>query len=203
MPGLVAIAQDPVDEEPWLYEPGGMGDFELCDFDHCSLPVTRSRPSASALLILPFVPSAWPRIGRLVWACKLSAVDAAIRSKFRLVRRRRQTIDPHTGRVTEVYANAAYCRLAGGATVVAHLAQVAARRLPEHVTHMDHLCRRGPPPLAPFVSLALQSFKFICWSWRMQALRNHPVCTYPVLRQDVSFPPVVLPLPPAHSFRPA
>ena len=53
-------------------------------------------------------------------------------------------MDPHTGRVTELYANAAYCRLAGGATVAAHLARVAARALPEHVTHVDHLCRLNP-----------------------------------------------------------
>ena len=60
------------------------------------------------------------------------------------IRRRRQTIDPLTGLVTELYANAAYCRLAGGTTVSAHLAQVAARALPEHVTHADHLCRLDP-----------------------------------------------------------
>ncbi len=53
-------------------------------------------------------------------------------------------MDPLTGRVTELYANAAYCRLAGGTTVSAHLAQVAARALPEHVTHADHLCRLDP-----------------------------------------------------------
>ena len=29
---------------------------------------------------------------------------------------RRQPIDPHTSRVTELYGNAAYCHLAGGAT---------------------------------------------------------------------------------------
>jgi hypothetical protein len=57
------------------------------------------------------------------------------------MRRRRHIFDPHTGRVTELYANAAYCRLAGGATVAAHLGLVAARGLPEHVTHADHLCR--------------------------------------------------------------
>ena len=62
---------------------------------------------------------------------------------------RRQTIDPLTGRVTELYANAAYCRLAGGATVAAHLAQVAARALPEHVTHADHLCRSIAAPFPP------------------------------------------------------
>ncbi len=54
------------------------------------------------------------------------------------------TVDPTTGRVTEYYANAAYCRLAGGAPVEEHLAAVAARALPEHVTQLDHLlrCRR-------------------------------------------------------------
>jgi hypothetical protein len=57
------------------------------------------------------------------------------------MRRCRQTIDLHTGRVTELYVNAAYCRLAGGATVAAYLAQAAARALPQHVTHADHLCR--------------------------------------------------------------
>ncbi len=57
------------------------------------------------------------------------------------MRRCRHTIDPVTGRVTELYANAAYCRLAGGATVAGHLAQVEARALPEHVSHADHLCR--------------------------------------------------------------
>ena len=50
-------------------------------------------------------------------------------------------LDPDTGRVTEYYANAAYCRLAGGASVEGHLAAVAARALPEHVTQLDHLCR--------------------------------------------------------------
>jgi hypothetical protein len=50
-------------------------------------------------------------------------------------------MDPETGRVTEVYANAAYCRLAGGASVAEHLQRVAARRLPEHVTQLDYLCR--------------------------------------------------------------
>ena len=50
-------------------------------------------------------------------------------------------MDPETGRVTELYANAAYCRLAGGASVPEHLHRVAARALPEHVTQLDHLCR--------------------------------------------------------------
>jgi hypothetical protein len=54
---------------------------------------------------------------------------------------RRVTLDPFTGRVTEYYANAAYCRLAGGASVEEHLAAVAARALPEHVTQLDHLLR--------------------------------------------------------------
>ena len=54
---------------------------------------------------------------------------------------RRVIIDPSTGQVTEYYANAAYCRLAGGASVEAHLAAVAARALPEHVTQLDHLLR--------------------------------------------------------------
>ena len=40
--------------------------------------------------------------------------------------------------------SASYCRLAGGATVAAHLARVAARALQEHVTHTDHLCRLNP-----------------------------------------------------------
>jgi hypothetical protein len=53
----------------------------------------------------------------------------------------RLTFDPLTGRVTEYYANAAYCRLAGGASVEEHLAAVAARALPEHVTQLDHLLR--------------------------------------------------------------
>ena len=53
----------------------------------------------------------------------------------------RTILDPSTGRVTEYYANAAYCRLAGGAPVEAHLAAVAARALPEHVTQLDHLLR--------------------------------------------------------------
>ena len=52
--------------------------------------------------------------------------------------------DPSTGRVTEYYANAAYCRLAGGASVEAHLAAVAARELPEHASQLDHLLRCGP-----------------------------------------------------------
>ena len=53
----------------------------------------------------------------------------------------RTCIDPGTGRVTEHYANAALCRLAGGASVPEHLARVAARALPEHVTQVDYLCR--------------------------------------------------------------
>ncbi len=40
------------------------------------------------------------------------------------------TTDPHSGRATEHYANAAYCRLAGGASVEAHLERVAAHALP-------------------------------------------------------------------------
>ena len=51
-----AIAQDPAEEEPWLYESGGMGDFELCAFDRASVAVTRSRPvpdpSGSFFLVL-------------------------------------------------------------------------------------------------------------------------------------------------------
>jgi hypothetical protein len=54
---------------------------------------------------------------------------------------RRVTTDPYSGRATERYANAAYCRLAGGASAVAHLARVAAHALPEHATQLDHLCR--------------------------------------------------------------
>ena len=63
-------------------------------------------------------------------------------------------MDPTTGRVTEYYANAAYCRLAGGAPVEEHLAAVAARALPEHVTQLDHLlrCRRRR-----FTSMTTQS----------------------------------------------
>ena len=53
------------------------------------------------------------------------------------------TTDPRTGRATEHYANAAFCRLAGGASVEAHLARVAAHALPEHVTQLDYLCRWG------------------------------------------------------------
>ena len=53
------------------------------------------------------------------------------------------TADPHTGRATERYANAAHCRLAGGASVEAHLAAVAANALPEHMTQLDHLLRCG------------------------------------------------------------
>ncbi len=49
--------------------------------------------------------------------------------------------DPSTGRTTEHYANEAYCRLAGGASVEAHLARVAAHALPEHATQLDYLCR--------------------------------------------------------------
>ncbi len=56
---------------------------------------------------------------------------------------RRVTTDPHSGRVTERYANAAYCRLAGGASVGAHLARVAAHALTEHMTQLDHLYRWG------------------------------------------------------------
>jgi hypothetical protein len=49
----VAVAQDPADEEPWLYEPGGMGDFELCNFDRYSLPVTRlAQPPMSTETLL-------------------------------------------------------------------------------------------------------------------------------------------------------
>ncbi len=75
------------------------------------------------------------------------------------MRRRRQTINPLTGRFTELYANAAYCRLAGGATVAGHLEQVAARALPEHVTHIDHLCRQDPLHTTPFVCLTLRSLR--------------------------------------------
>ena len=56
---------------------------------------------------------------------------------------RRVTVDPLTGRATERYANAAHCRLAGGASVEAHLAAVAANALPEHMTQLDHLLRFG------------------------------------------------------------
>ena len=56
---------------------------------------------------------------------------------------RRVTVDPLTGRATERYANAAHCRLAGGASVEAHLAAVAANALPEHMTQLDHLLRCG------------------------------------------------------------
>ena len=59
------------------------------------------------------------------------------------VRARRVTADPHTGRATERYVNAAHCRLAGGASVEAHLAAVAANALPEHMTQLDHLLRCG------------------------------------------------------------
>ena len=52
-------------------------------------------------------------------------------------------MDPLTGRATERYANAAHCRLAGGASVEAHLAAVAANALPEHMTQLDHLLRCG------------------------------------------------------------
>ena len=34
-----------MEEEPWLYEPGGMGDMELCTFDRVSVAVTRSHPA--------------------------------------------------------------------------------------------------------------------------------------------------------------
>jgi hypothetical protein len=39
-----ALGQDPAEEEPWLHESGGMGDFELCAFDRASVAVTRSHP---------------------------------------------------------------------------------------------------------------------------------------------------------------
>ena len=51
------------------------------------------------------------------------------------------TADPHTGRATERYANAAHCRLAGGASVDGYLAAVSAHALPEHMTQLDHLLR--------------------------------------------------------------
>jgi hypothetical protein len=53
------------------------------------------------------------------------------------------TTDPHSGRATERYANVAFCRMAGGASVEAHLARVAAHALPEHMTQLDHLYRWG------------------------------------------------------------
>ena len=56
-------------------------------------------------------------------------------------RMRRVTVDPFTGRATERYVNAAYCRLAGGASVEGHLAVVAANAVPEHMTQLDHLLR--------------------------------------------------------------
>ena len=59
------------------------------------------------------------------------------------VRARRVTADPHTGRATERYVNAAHCRRAGGSSVEAHLAAVAANALPEHMTQLDHLLRCG------------------------------------------------------------
>ena len=54
-------------------------------------------------------------------------------------------MNPYSRRVTEHYANAAYCRLAGGADVEQHLARAIAHGLPEHVTQLDHLCRSAPP----------------------------------------------------------
>ena len=53
--------------------------------------------------------------------------------------RRRATTDPDTGRVTELYANAAYCRLAGAPSVPAHLEAVAARAAPPRMAPLDHL----------------------------------------------------------------
>ena len=72
-------------------------------------------------------------------------------------------LDPDTGRVTEYYANAAYCRLAGGASVEGHLAAVAARALPEHVTQLDHLCRSSdrPPGDAGPARIRLQGHFFL------------------------------------------
>ena len=48
-------------------------------------------------------------------------------------------LDPDTGRVTELYANAAYCRLAGAPSVPAHLEAVAARVAPPRMAPLDHL----------------------------------------------------------------
>ena len=61
---------------------------------------------------------------------------------------RRVTVDPYTGRATERYVNAAYCRLAGGAPLEAHLAAAAAHAVPEHLTQLDHLLRRAGPDRA-------------------------------------------------------
>jgi hypothetical protein len=122
----------PVEEEPWLYGSGRIGDFELFAFDRASVAFTRSRPRLLSSDVNLACPALKILILRIVLNWSVS------------IRRRRQTIDPLTGRVTELYANAAYCRLAGGTTVSAHIAQVAARALPEHVTHADHLCRLDP-----------------------------------------------------------
>ena len=35
----------PAEEEPWLYEPGRVGDFELFAFDRASVAFTRSAPA--------------------------------------------------------------------------------------------------------------------------------------------------------------
>ena len=45
-----AIAQDPAEEELWLYELGRMGGFELCAYDRASVAVTRSRPPPDVYL---------------------------------------------------------------------------------------------------------------------------------------------------------
>jgi hypothetical protein len=45
------IAQDLAEEEPWLYERGGMGDFGLCAFDRASLAITRSRTDNHAFAL--------------------------------------------------------------------------------------------------------------------------------------------------------
>ena len=51
-------------------------------------------------------------------------------------------MNPYTRRVTEYYANAVYCHLAGGVDVAGHLARVSAHSLPEHIAPLDLLCRR-------------------------------------------------------------
>jgi hypothetical protein len=53
---------------------------------------------------------------------------------------RSATIDPHSGRVTELYANPAYSRLAAAPSVPAHLAAVAANAAPPTMGPLDHLC---------------------------------------------------------------
>ena len=69
----------------------------------------------------------------------------------------RVTADPFTGRATERYANAAHCRLAGGASVEAHLAAVAANALPEHMTQLDHLLRCGELSVSVRASVRVRS----------------------------------------------